>query len=191
MIERSCSVDGCGAPVKALGLCNKHWKRQRLGKPPAEKSWYEKSIAERFWEKVDKRGAEECWKWQAGTRGNGAHRYGRFWTGKRFVSAHRFSYELANGHIPETVDPRDNGVCHRCDNPLCVNPGHLYLGTHADNMRDTKIRNRRRKTTCKRGHDMTPENTYVSRTGARDCRKCHSERQRAHRANIIDNQRRA
>lgn len=83
---------------------------------------------ERFWSKIDVRGPCECWMWRAGTNGNG---YGHILWGEKRELAHRVSYSLANGPIPGGLH-----VLHKCDTPLCVNPAHLFVGTHTDNMRD-------------------------------------------------------
>ncbi len=90
---------------------------------------------DRFWEKVAKAGHEECWNWTAARDGNG---YGRFHVGKSHNSAmlaHRVAYGIATGDSPEAV-------CHRCDNPSCCNPSHLFGGTRADNNRDMTSKGR-------------------------------------------------
>lgn len=89
----------------------------------------------RFWDKVDKKGPDDCWEWTACTRRG----HGGFWLDGRLVGAHRFAWEQVNGPIPSGLHVR-----HSCDNPPCVNINHLRLGTHQDNMADTVIRKRRK-----------------------------------------------
>jgi len=97
----------------------------------------DRSLEERFWEKVERRGPDECWPWLGSTAGG----YGRLFSmegGLRKVeTASRLSYEIARGPIPKGVE-----VLHECDNPPCVNPKHLHLGMHTDNMREASERAR-------------------------------------------------
>lgn len=97
---------------------------------------YRKSPTERFWAKVDKKGPSECWTWH-GVRNDAG--YGIFNINHKDVRAHRFSYQLAHGDCPDDLEVR-----HLCGNPGCVNPDHLALGTHQDNMHDMVIHGRSR-----------------------------------------------
>lgn len=88
---------------------------------------------ETFWNRVDKSG--ECWEWLGGKDRDG---YGRIVINGKWWGSHRLSYTLVKGEIPKGLV-----ICHSCDNPGCVNPSHLFVGTQTDNVKDMDSKGRR------------------------------------------------
>ena len=139
------------------------------------------TIEDRFWSKVRK--DDGCWEWTASVN---RRCYGWFHFGgkveRKALKAHRVSWELHNGPIPEGL-----WVLHKCDNPRCVRPDHLFLGDRTDNMRDCAAKGRVTNigkallTHCKRGHAFTPENTKRNMAGHRICVECDKDRRFASR----------
>jgi len=99
-----------------------------------------KNIKKRFWSNVDIRENDECWPWLASKFPNG---YGQFQSGRRrgwSASSHRITWEMTYGSIPDGLC-----VCHHCDNKVCCNPSHLFMGTQADNVKDMYRKGRDRQ----------------------------------------------
>lgn len=92
--------------------------------------------ADRFWSHVDRSDSSKCWEW-IGSRTSAG--YGRIFVTPKSLYAHRISWELANGKIPAGLH-----VLHKCDNPPCVNPAHLFVGTAKDNAIDKSNKGRAR-----------------------------------------------
>lgn len=91
-------------------------------------------IHKRFWSKVNKTTNDQCWVWNAGCNPNG---YGNFWVNGKTVTASCYAYTLTYGSIPN-----HKHVLHKCDNPPCCNPEHLFLGTSKDNAIDRENKHR-------------------------------------------------
>ena len=140
-----------------------------------------KKEMKRFLSKIRK--SKNCWIWKCYKN---KHGYGvfRLSTVRKQVFAHRYSYTLNYGEFDKKLF-----VCHRCDNPSCVRPDHLFLGTALDNNRDSLLKGRKAihnfckrniiKTHCPRGHEYNNENTIVRtrvRNGklgkTRECKIC-------------------
>jgi hypothetical protein len=147
-VERSC--EHCGETFETRTVYVKAGKGRFCSLPCAQVGRHP-SAEDRFWAKVQK--TDSCWVWTAATDSDG---YGVF-NAPGHRAAHPFSYELHNGPIPE-------GLCvlHKCDNPPCVRPDHLFLGTKKDNAVDMAIKGRCRTTR------LTPEQVIAIRSRYRE-----------------------
>lgn len=114
---------------------------------------------QRFWRLVERRGADECWLWR-GASGSG---YGRFKMRGVLYSPHRIAYTLVKGPIPRDDSYHGPVVMHSCDNPGCVNPAHLSLGSMKDNVRD--MIDKGRKAVSGPVTRLTPEQLHEIREG--------------------------
>ena len=92
---------------------------------------------QRFWKYVDKKSNDKCWNWTGCCDKDG---YGHIGVNGKLIRSHRFSWILKNGTVPDEIY-----VLHKCDNPKCVNPSHLFLGTQQDNIKDKIYKNRQAK----------------------------------------------
>jgi hypothetical protein len=124
-----------------------------------------------------------CWEWKGSV--DGSRGYSNIWCPdrKKMVSGHRASYEIHVSPIPDGLD-----VLHKCNNKLCVNPEHLYLGTDKENWIDRKKEgpdHNTLKTHCPKGHEYTKENTYRHPRSGRMCKTCRRERMKLRRENDL------
>lgn len=137
--------------------------------------------AARFWERLGR--GDGCWEWPGARNKRG---YGKvylregapFGTYGRMHYAHRVAFLLTTGLWPR-------GVLHKCDNPSCARPDHLFPGNQAINMVDCREKGRLRakghaysETHCSRGHEWNEANTWRESSGARHCRACRHDRER-------------
>lgn len=118
----------------------------------------------------------DCMEWKGlkNNKGYGTKRIRRY---GGIMLTHRLAYAWANDMWGEDGPeiPAEMKIMHTCDNPSCFNPSHLVMGTQKDNMRDCSDKGRffnQKKTHCKRGHKFSPENTYITPSGSRECKAC-------------------
>lgn len=136
----------------------------------------DEAALERFWTKVDRRGPDDCWEWQARLGLNG---YGMWTTrvpdGRRVTRyAHRVAYETSSGPVPDGLE-----LDHLCRNRRCANPAHLEIVTHAENSRRAYATHSDTRTECPHGHPLSGDNVYLLR-GRRSCQHCRRARERTY-----------
>jgi hypothetical protein len=127
--KKQCSVEGCTDKYNGKGYCNKHYIRMRdHGDVNHERGSKFKSRLEAYESCVVKTDNDSCWGWTGSAHDYG---YGVLPYKTEKIRAHRFSYSHFVGEIPKGLF-----VLHKCDNPPCTNPNHLFLGTNLDNIND-------------------------------------------------------
>lgn len=112
-----------------------------------------------FWEKVEKQDGDSCWEWTGAKNSDG---YGHMNINGKLEKAHRMAWELEHDYIPAK-----KCICHICDNPSCVNPCHLFIATHAENMNDMKLKGR--------AYGHLGENNYKAKLSEDDIREIRSQ----------------
>lgn len=171
-----CIVNGCKNKHRAKGYCQKHYMRlYHTGDVDTPYKKFRGTALQRFiFLHIKKENG--CWEWRGVLDKRG---YGRLVDDNGWADmAHRWSYKHFVGEIPKGLV-----INHLCHNPKCVNPKHLEVTTHYDNIVNKGITNasylNAKKTHCKNGHEFTEDNIYWSKNkynGTRICKKCHKER---------------
>lgn len=168
MAKRTCSVEDCDKSVRVQGLCATHtYRMRRHGTTDGVGKWFRGTPEERFVRMVEVDEVTGCHVWTGAlSDGYGCFNLG---DGKKSYRAHRFSYEMEKGPIPE-----DFVLDHLCRNRACVNPEHLEAVTSRENtLRGENFSAlNARKTSCPKGHPYDEENTYITPDGTRQCAKC-------------------
>jgi hypothetical protein len=133
--KQSCSIENCENKYFCKGFCQKHYEKNKTyGDPLAGKNSQNKAGTKEYISENSEIDINDCWVWKKYKNNKG---YGKSGLKGKLIYAHRLSYLTFIGEIPNNLF-----VLHNCDNPACVNPKHLFLGTQEDNMKDMVNKNR-------------------------------------------------
>ena len=137
---KGCAFDGCNKLAATAGYCVGHYRQHHVGEQlrPLQLQYHGLSEYERFFMRVEKKNPNECWNWSGSRTNSKWHGQWRNSAGN-IELAHRAAWRLMRCDIP-----REMFVLHRCDNPICVNPSHLFLGTQSENLKDMWAKGRGR-----------------------------------------------
>lgn len=186
MRDQPCKVDGCDRSARSRGMCTRHDNNER---------YYGRAVPRRDQPLDERLGAvgwtvteSGCWEWGGKRNDQGYGIFNARRLGYEGVRAHRVVFQHLTGR-----QLSDDELCHRCDNPPCVNPEHMFVGTHEENMEDMSVKGRTgglNPATCPNGHDRTkPGATEVVRRKGRKtteeaCVQCRRDRIARYRRRI-------
>lgn len=167
MSKPTCAIERCGKPVKACGYCARHYYNfHKTGNPIPKREWpLEARLQDVGW--TVRAG---CWEWNGDRDSCGYGMFTAAYLGFKDAKAHRVMYQLHVGPLPGGLFVR-----HKCDNPPCVNPAHLIIGTVLENARDMVERRRHaahNRTVCGKGHDLTLPGAVRRIGGWNRCVRC-------------------
>ena len=135
-MPKLCGGDGCTSMAISRGLCGAHYMKSKRLNLFQDVRRSEAPLEERFFRQIEK--SNNCWMWTGRAIGKGYGSIGLGGKGAKQILAHRLSYQIHKGPIPDGMV-----VMHKCDNPRCVNPDHLDAGTQSQNIKDAFTRMRK------------------------------------------------